>query len=142
MSTLKSKQLTAQQPPFFSSLVRSQITSMITTTCDFGVLILLTELGHLWYLFSVFFGAITGGTIGFVLGRYWAFTSKQGKLTKQASRYFIIWISNITLNVSGVFILVSLAELQYVVAKIVVATFVGIAFSFPMQRYYVYVFRG
>jgi putative flippase GtrA len=138
----KSKQLTAQQPRFFSALVRSQIVSVIATACDFGVLIFLTEVAYLWYLISVFFGAFAGGTMGFILGRSWAFTSQQGQLKKQATRYFIIWISNIILNVAGVYYLVDFFELKYVFAKIIVATAVGVAFSFPMQRYFVYVFKG
>ncbi len=130
-----------QQPRFFSSFVRSQITSVVATATDFAVLIVLTEVANLWYLFSVFFGAVTGGTVAFFLGRNWAFTSKNGHIWRQAFRYLLIWVSNIVLTVSGVFCLVHFMEVKYVWAKVIVATAVGILFSFPMQRYFVYVFN-
>jgi putative flippase GtrA len=130
-----------QQPRFFSSFVRSQISSVVATASDFAVLITLTEVVHLWYLFSVFFGAVTGGTVAFFLGRNWAFTSKNGHIWRQALRYLLIWVSNIVLTVSGVYCLVHFLEVKYVWAKVIVATVVGILFSFPMQRYFVYVFN-
>lgn len=132
----------AQQPRFLSSFVRSQISSVISTAVDFSVLIFLTEVAHLWYLFSVFFGAVTGGSVGFILGRNWAFTSQNGNIRRQVMRYLLIWISNIVLNVLGVFCLVDFFDIKYIWAKVIMASAVGILFSFPMQRYFVYVFNG
>ncbi len=132
---------TKQQPRFISSFLRSQISSVIATGCDFAVMIFLTEIIHLWYLISVFFGAFTGGTVAFVLGRNWAFVCKNGNLWRQALRYLLIWGSNIVLNVSGVFCLVNFCNIKYVWAKVIIASAVGILFSFPMQRYFVYVFN-
>lgn len=130
------------QPRFFSAFVRSQIVSIVATISDFAILLFLTEIAHLWYLFSVFFGSFAGGILGFFLSRSWAFTAKEGPIRRQAFRYLTIWISNIILTVSGVFCLVNFADCKYVWAKVVVAASVGILFSFPMQRYFVYVFNN
>lgn len=131
-----------QQPRFLTSFVRSQITSIVATGADFFFLIFLTEFCHLWYLFSVTVGAIIGGSVSFLLGRCWAFTCRTARLKRQIARYFIIWIANIILTISVVFLLVNYIQVPYVWAKVIVASALGILFTFPMQRYFVYVFEG
>lgn len=141
MLTKQSNQIIAQQPRSIISFVRSQIVSVIATACDFGVMIFFTEVAHLWYLVSVFLGTFTGGLVGFILGRRWAFTSRQGRISHQAYRYFIMWVINILLNLGGVYCLVDFLHLKYILAKAIVAVILSISFNYPMQKYYVFAYQ-
>lgn len=141
MLTRQSNQIIAQQPRSIISFVRSQIVSVIATACDFGVMIFFTEVAHLWYLVSVFLGTFTGGLVGFILGRRWAFTSRQGRISHQVYRYFIMWVINILLNLGGVYCLVDLLHLKYILAKAIVAVILSISFNYPMQKYYVFAYQ-
>jgi len=127
-----------KKPRILISFVRAQITAMLATTVDFGVMIGLKELLGMWYLLAVTIGTMAGGIIGFLLGRNWAFISKETKPIHQVQKYFIVMAGSFVLNVGGVYLLVENTHLQYIISKIIVAIIVGIGFNFLLQRYYVF----
>lgn len=127
-----------KKPRIIISFVRAQITAMLATTVDFSIMIGLKELLNMWYLFAVIIGTLMGGMVGFSLGRNWAFISKETKPIYQAKKYFVVMVGSFMLNVGGVFLLVESMNLQYIVAKVVVAVIVGIGWNFMLQRYYVF----
>ena len=126
------------KPRIIISLIRAQITAMLATAVDFGVMIGLKELLDMWYLLAVTIGTLAGGTVGFLLGRNWAFLSKETKPVDQVRRYFVVMLGSFVLNVGGVYLLVENTQLQYIASKIIVAVIVGIGFNFMLQRYYVF----
>lgn len=138
MLTKPTNQISSQHPRSIVSFVRSQIVSVIATACDFGVMIFFTEVVQLWYLVSVFLGTFIGGLVGFIMGRRWAFTSRDGHLGHQAFRYMIMWVTNIILNVAGVYCIVDFLHIKYIFAKAIVAVILSIALNYPMQRYFVF----
>ncbi|OFX81445.1 MAG: hypothetical protein A2X12_00785 [Bacteroidetes bacterium GWE2_29_8] len=124
--------------PILGSFVKAQVVAGIATLTDFIVLITFTEVFKIWYLFSTFFGALTGGIVGFLLGKYWAFMPEDKTIIKQAYKYIFTCFSSILLNVIGVYLLVDIANIQYVISKIIVSIFVGIGFNFFMHKYFVF----
>ncbi|MBU2552942.1 MAG: GtrA family protein [Bacteroidetes bacterium] len=121
-----------------STFLRYNVVSIIATVVDFVVLIGLTEIAHLWYLFSATAGALSGGITGFILERNWVFKRKEVKLATQSTKYLLIWIVSIVLNTGGLYLMVELSGYQYIISKIIVSVMVGVGFNYLMHKYYIF----
>jgi len=124
--------------PFFTSFLRSQASSAISTIFDFG------SFGFLYYIFSVHYavasasGNIFGAIISFYLGRNWAFKRQDGKISHQAVKYAITSFSSAFINTSGMVFLTVHFGIEPAWSKAIVALLVGATFNFLMFRYFVY----
>lgn len=123
-----------KNPSVITSFCRYNIVAITATAVDFFVLIFLTEVLHFWYMLSAFLGALMGGATGFAFGRNWVFMKKDGKLSSQAIKYLMVWIGSILLNISGLYLIVELIGIQYIISKVIVAVVVGIGFNFFMHK--------
>jgi putative flippase GtrA len=83
-------------------------------------------------------GAALGAAVNYLLGRYWIFPGGRATLGGSAVRYAIVSVVSLGLNTAGEYVLVSMARVQYVLARVLVAIAVSVAWNFPMQRGYVY----
>jgi putative flippase GtrA len=125
--------------PLMKSGFRWGFAAMAATTLDFTVLTTLTEVFGVYYVLSTALGAISGGTLSFLLGRNWAFFNKQNSIFGQAGRYLVANFSSIALNTTGVYLLTEvISENHYLVSKVIIASCIGLLFNFPMQRYFVF----
>lgn len=120
------------------SFVRSQLVAILATAVDFIVMVGLKEFFELWYLTAVIIGAVCGGVTGFLLGKYWAFVSREAKTFYQALKYLAVLGASMLLNVGGVYLFVDFIGMQYIIAKAIVATVIGIGFNFTFHRYFVF----
>ncbi len=124
--------------PFFTSFIRSQASSAVSTVFDFGAS------GLLYYVFSVYYGVSTaagnifGAIVSFYLGRNWAFKRKDGKISHQAIKYAITSLTSSAINTTGVIYLTENFGLEFLISKAIVAFIVGATFNFLMFRYFVY----
>ena len=126
------------RPSTAKSFFRYIIASFLATGVDFLVLISLTEVLNFWYLLSATIGAISGGIVGFLLGRNWAFMSKSANQSEQAFKYSFVWIGSIALNVGLLYIFVEYFEIQYILSKIMVAIIVGVGFNYLLQKNFIF----
>ena len=130
---------TVSDVPLVKSGFRWGFAAMAATTLDFTVLTTFTEVFGVYYVLSTALGALSGGTLSFLLGRNWAFFNKDNSIFGQAGRYIIANLSSIALNTSGVYLLTDvISDNHYLVSKVIVASCVGLLFNFPMQRYFVF----
>jgi putative flippase GtrA len=84
-------------------------------------------------------GALSGGTLSFLLGRNWAFFNKENGIFGQAGKYLMANFGSICLNTSGVYLLTEvISNNHYLVSKVLVAGMIGLCYNFPMQRYFVF----
>jgi len=120
------------------TLLKYNMVAIIATTVDYGVFLILSEAIHVWYLLASFIGLIAGGLTAFVLQRNWTFKKKDGKLSKQAIRFFFVWTTSIILNTVGLYLAVEYVEIQSIIAKATVSIIVGIGFNFLMNKYFVF----
>ena len=125
-------------PSLGTSFKRSQIASLIATVVDFGALVLLTELAHLWYVASTACGAFLGAITNFWLGRHWSFEAHEEDLHGQAFKYAIVSGGSLLLNSGGVFVLTDYGKLPYPVSKAIAALLIGFVWNFPLQRAFVF----
>jgi putative flippase GtrA len=117
---------------------KAQASSLTASAVDFGVTVLLKEVGHVWYLLASILGTISGGIVNFSMNRRWAFNAREGKRGYQAIKYILVWIGNLVLVSLGVFLLTHYGRISYLVSKISVSLFVGFFYNYTLQKRFVF----
>ena len=105
---------------------------------DFGLLFLLTEIFHVYYMISVVIGAVAGAAVNFFLNRHWSFDASHRGVHGQAFRYTLVSAGSLALNSAGIWAVTESLHVHYGISVAVVTFIVGIVFNFPLQRYFVY----
>ena len=118
--------------------LRYNIVAGLATAIDFMVLVLLTEVSHLWYMLSGIIGALSGGIVSFIMERNWAFRKRSGNIYLQSIKYLAVWVTSILLNIWGLYLLVEFFHIHYILSKVVVAVIVGLGFNFLTHRYFIF----
>jgi len=114
------------------------IAAIIASLADFLFTFLLKYIGHLDAVLASILGTIFGGVINFLIGRVWVFKTSQTNFSEQGKKYFLIWLGNLLLNASGVYLLIKIMEVQYLIAKMITAITVAIGYNYPLQKGYVF----
>ena len=127
-----------EKPKIITAFIRYNIVAVLATVVDFLVFILLSEVFEVWYVVATFISAISGGIAAFILNRNWAFMSRDGHLSQQAKKYFLVWGSSILLNTSGLYLLVENTNINEIISKIIVSVIVGLGFNFLMNKFFVF----
>lgn len=122
-------------PSFF----RYNATALTATTVDKSIAMALHYIFGVDELIATPVGMSFGAVIAFFLGRNWAFISKDRKVSSQGLRFVFITLGNMTLNWLLVWFLRDVIGMQdYYLMSPIAGVIVGLFFSFPMQRYFVY----
>jgi len=127
-----------EKPKTITSFLRYNVIALLATATDFSVFILLSKKLMIWYVAATFISAVCGGVVSFLLNRNWAFMNKDGKITKQAIRYFLVWNGSIFLNTLGLYLIVENTGINEIISKIIVAIIVGVGFNFLMYKYFIF----
>jgi len=118
-------------------LSQHQLSSLVATGVDYCVMIVCVSVFGLTPVLGTVLGALCGAVTSFTLGRRWVFDAKLGDLRAQALRYALVSTVSLCGNAGGEWALVRL-HLQYVVARVIASTVVGIGWNFPMHRHFVF----
>lgn len=127
--------LAAQRRHYFW---RSVMVSTLTTSADFGLLMLLVEVFHVHYVLATFLGTLLGSSSNFLINRHWTFRATEGHGGYQAMRYLMSQAGSIGLHTSGVWVFTRFLGLPYFVAKVVVAILAYLLWNYPMNKYFVF----
>jgi putative flippase GtrA len=120
------------------TLGRHQMGAAIATAVDFASMILLVERAGFSPVLGTAVGASLGGATNFLLGRSWIFRQQTGHWAGQVLRYASVSAASAGLNALGEHVVLDLARLQYVVARVLVSMAVGLLWNFPMHRWFVF----
>jgi putative flippase GtrA len=122
-------------------VARHQLGAAVATGADFGVMIACVQAG-LPAAAGTAVGAGAGAGVSFALGRHWIFPAgSRERVHVQAIRYGLVSLASLALNALGEFVLHDVGRLQYVVARVLVAGVVGLAWNYPLQRGWVFAGR-
>jgi putative flippase GtrA len=120
------------------TLAKHQLGSIAATVVDFSVMIgCVSWLGMLPALGTAC-GAFSGGVFNFWLGRKWIFRATTDGVSGQVVRYFFVSFVSMMLNSLGEHLLASVAHVDYVAARVVIAVCVSLLWNYPMQRFVVF----
>ncbi len=99
---------------------------------------LLLHLVGVWYVYAQIIGAVFGAITNFLLGRYWAFHSKEDKISNQAFRYAIVSTGSLILNTVGLYVLTEYTPLAPEPSKVIVGILVAVTYNYLMQKKFVF----
>lgn len=118
--------------------IKAQLSSLLATTIDFLVTIVLVETVGVNYLTSTIAGAFAGGITNFIINKYWSFNKKYNGLKIEGKKYIVVWIASIILNAIGSNCLVKILEVPYLISKIIISIIIGASFNYQLQKHYVF----
>ena len=104
---------------------------------DFGLLYLLTEHAGLWYLASATIAVIVAIIVNYSWQRLVTFKSLERNVAKQFSKFVTISLVAIVLNIIFMYVLVDIAGLWYLLAKVFV-TMVVWFWNFLGNKYFTF----
>ena len=123
-------------------VARHQIGALVATAVDFGTMIALVHAG-LSPVAGTAIGASCGATANFTMGRHWIFPADTpARVHRQITRYAIVSAASLGLNTLGEFVMHDVLHMQYVVARLIVAVLVSLAWNYPLHRAWVFASRA
>ena len=120
------------------TFTKAQLASILATGVDFAITFLLLHFAGAPIVASGATGTICGGVTNFLIGRNWVFNAQEQKWAAQLNRYVLVWIGNLVLNVSGLWLLAHYTGLKDMFAKIITAITVAVCYNYPLQKRFVF----
>jgi len=120
------------------TFTKAQVASLVASSVDFLVTWLLIRQLEAPPVAGSVTGTICGGVTHFLISRNWAFSAQEKKWTGQLTRYVLVWIGNLILNASGVWLLYHMAGWNVWPAKIVTAIGIAVFYNYVLQKRYVF----
>ena len=118
-------------------LLRFELASLAATVADLGVFTTAVWLG-LHPVAATPLGAVCGAVTNFLLNRHVTFTDAGGHVSGQAIRYALVSAASLGLNTLGEEITFGVLHLQFLLARVLTGALVGLAWNFPMHRWFVF----
>lgn len=116
--------------------VRFLISGVASLAVNLGVLYLLTEKFHVWYLTSSITALIVSYVVNFSLHKFWTFENSDGKtISRQLSLHFSIFLFNLALNTFIIYALVEYLDVWYFSAQILSAAFIALEDYFLFSKF-------
>jgi putative flippase GtrA len=127
------------------TFTKAQLTSLLATGVYFLVTFLLLRWAGLPSVAAsgivTFYGAtgtLCGGFTHFMISRNWVFNAQESKWAAQLNRYVLVWIGNLVLNASGLYLLNRCAGVAPMLAKIITATTIAVFYNYTLQKRFVF----
>lgn len=117
---------------------KAQFSAFVGGLFDYGIMIALTEYGHLHYTKSIIVSGLCGATINFSINRYWTFNNRTVSKTRQLRRFIFVVLGSIALKSSGTYLLTELLHLDYKISRICIDAVVSLGFNYTLQKYWVF----
>jgi putative flippase GtrA len=73
-----------------------------------------------------------------MVSRHWVFNAREQKWVTQVNRYVLVWIGNLVLNGSGLYLLTRYTGIQPMLAKVVTAISVAVFYNYILQKRFVF----
>ncbi|MDR0581857.1 MAG: GtrA family protein [Prevotellaceae bacterium] len=121
---------------------KAQLSAFIGGLCDYGIMIFLTEIAGMHYLFSIAVACILGAVVNFSLNRTWSFYSRSRSYkfssTQQLVRFAFVLVSSILLKIAGTFLFTSFAGIDYKISRIITDMIVSLGYNYVLQHFWVF----
>jgi putative flippase GtrA len=138
MTARRAEALPPPRAPLALILGRHQLASLVATAVDFSVMVACVSGLAFAPSAATVAGAASGAAVNFAMGRRWIFAATSQSPGGQALRYALVSAVSLALNAMGEYALAEILSVQFVLARVVVALCVGVAWNFPMQRSFVF----
>jgi putative flippase GtrA len=119
------------------TFLKANIASLVASACDYLVTIIAVQFFSVNVVIAGITGTVCGGIIHFIMGRHWVFVANKTKASGQVKKYLFVWLGNLVLNATGMYIFTKLG-VNYIVTKVVTSILVAVAYNYPVQKGYVF----
>lgn len=116
---------------------KANIASLVASAFDYGATIIAVQFFSVNVVIAGIIGTVCGAIIHFIIGRHWVFVTYQSKSSGQAKKYLLIWLGNLVLNATGMYVFTKMG-VNYIVTKVGTSILVGWAYNYPLQKGYVF----
>jgi putative flippase GtrA len=107
-------------------IIRFGITGVLASLVHLAGLYILTEYVGLWYLLSTTLGFLMGFVVSFTLQKFWTFRDRAtSAIRAQAGIYLLAQVASLGTNVLGVWLLVEIAGMHYMLAQFIMLAIVA-----------------
>ena len=120
------------------TFLKAQAVSLLASAIDFLITVIAVELIGCWYVLGPIIGTVSGGLTHFSISRSWVFNASEKHMPSQVFRYLMVWIGNLVLNASGVWMVTYFAGINYVVSKALTSILVAFFYNYIIQKRYVF----
>lgn len=117
---------------------RAQLSAFVGGLFDFGIYSVCFKFLGISAPFSNVVSGSLGAIVNFTINRYWSFKSADNPIGQQLWKFVIVVLGSITLKSSGIYVLVDLLEMNFLLAKIIVELIVSLGFNFVLQKFWVF----
>ena len=120
------------------TFAKAQCSAWVASAVDFSTTFVLASIVGLWYGYSTFIGAVSGGIVNCAINYRWVFQTFGLKKKYLAMRYLLVWAGSILLNTYGTCQLTELSGMNYIISKAIVALLVAVLWNYQLQRTFVF----
>ena len=118
-----------------------QIAAILATALDYAVMILCVSVAGAAATLGTAAGSLVGAVANFTLGRRWVFQSTASAIRGQALRYAFVSLLSLVFETAAEKLMVAIG-LNYVVARLIASSCVGVLWNYPMHRAFVFKARA
>jgi putative flippase GtrA len=115
-------------------IIRYLFSGGIATAVNLAALYFFTEIVGWWYVYSAVASFLVAFSVGFSLQKFWTFNGDHEQKGRwQLVMYLLLNLFNLGLNALGLYLLVELLGLWYILAQIVMSGLLAV-FSFVLYK--------
>jgi len=119
-------------------LVKFGLSGAAAASVHFSLLYILTDIVGVWYILSTSVSFIVAFLVSFFLQKFWTFRDNtRNRIKKQMGVYFIVGVVNLLANTSGMYLLVDLVGIMYIIAQFIVGLVIASG-TFFVYRYIIF----
>ncbi len=117
---------------------KAQLSAFVGGLFDFCIYSLCYKVFGISAPFSNVVSGSLGAVVNFSINRYWSFQSADQKLGDQLWKFIVVVIGSITLKSSGIYLLVDVLAINFLLSKAIVEIIVSLGFNFMLQKFWVF----
>lgn len=116
---------------------KAQVAAFVGGLIDYGIMILLTEIFNIYYIFSIIAGGITGAFTNYAINRKWSFKTT-GTMYKELIKFTLVALGSIVLKCGGTYVLTEFIGFDYRFSRLIVDAIVSLGFNYTLHRLWVF----
>lgn len=107
--------------------IRYLISGGTAAAIDLGLLYLFTDIFNIYYLLSATMAFMVAFLVSFLMQKYWTFQERgREQILGQISMFFTVGLLNVGLNAIGMYVLVDVFSVMYLLAQVIMGGLIAI----------------
>jgi len=117
---------------------KAQLSAFLGGLVDYAVMIICTELFHVYYPISILLSGLVGAVVNFSINRYWTYRVHHLGIGKQLLKFIAVVLGSIILKSLGTYLVTNWLSIDYKISRIIVDIIVSLGFNYTLQTYWVF----